>query len=223
MFAEIAPRYDFLNHALSLNTDRRWRRFVARKIGDVLSREGAIALDLCCGTADLSLELGARAPTLGIDFCRPMLAVGLGKIMQSERPVMLVEADALRTPVADASFDAVTIAFGLRNLESAEGGLREMHRVLKPGGRCAVLEFSQPEVPVLRSVFQFYFNRLLPRIGNALSGSKYAYRYLPDSVKSFPDQKELATLMRLVGFSNVRYYNLSGGIAALHLGDRTPA
>jgi demethylmenaquinone methyltransferase / 2-methoxy-6-polyprenyl-1,4-benzoquinol methylase len=220
MFADIAPRYDFLNHALSLNTDRRWRRFVIKKVADRLARPGARALDLCCGTADLSLELGAVANTLGIDFCHPMLKLGLRKVRAAALPIELVEGDALRVPIADGAFDVVTMAFGLRNLESVEGGLREIHRLLKRGGRAAVLEFSRPQVPVFRALFHLYFTRVLPRIGNAVSGSRFAYQYLPESVMEFPDQKRLATMMQTVGFSGVSYYNLFGGVAALHLGDK---
>ncbi len=220
MFEQIAPRYDLLNHTLSLNVDKRWRRFVVEKLADRLARPGARALDLCCGTADLSLELGRHAPTVGIDFCHPMLKIGLEKVRTRASAVELAEGDALRVPLADGGFDAVTMAFGLRNLESVEGGLREIHRLLKADGRAAVLEFSRPRVPVFRGLFQFYFNRILPLIGNAVSGSRFAYRYLPDSVREFPDQKTLAVIMRAVGFSNVRYYNLFGGVAAVHLGDK---
>lgn len=219
MFAEIAPRYDFLNHTLSLHVDKRWRRFVIRKLSDVL-QPGATALDLCCGTADLSLELGSRAPTFGLDFCHPMLRLGISKIRDTAWPVELIEGDALKVPFGDSLFDVVTIAFGLRNLDGFEAGLREIHRLLKPGGRAAVLEFSKPQFPVFRSLFQLYFTRLLPRIGNAVSGSSFAYRYLSDSVQSFPDQKGLAALMQAVGFSDVRYYNLFGGVACLHLGEK---
>ncbi|HEY7914576.1 MAG TPA: bifunctional demethylmenaquinone methyltransferase/2-methoxy-6-polyprenyl-1,4-benzoquinol methylase UbiE [Blastocatellia bacterium] len=220
MFAEIAPRYDFLNHALSFNVDKRWRRFVLKKVGERLRQSGARALDLCCGTADLSLELGGAAETIGLDFCHPMLKIGLEKVRRARLPVTLVEGDALRVPLPDDSFDVVTIAFGLRNLESIEGGLREIHRLLKTGGRAAVLEFSKPRVPVLKTAFGFYFSRILPRIGNAISGSSFAYQYLPESVESFPDQERLSNLMREVGFSNVRYYNLFGGVAAVHVGDK---
>jgi demethylmenaquinone methyltransferase/2-methoxy-6-polyprenyl-1,4-benzoquinol methylase len=220
MFSEIAPRYDLLNHALSLNIDRRWRRFVIKKVVQQLRRPGAIALDLCCGTADLSLELGAVAPTVGVDFCRPMLEVGRGKVKTARLPIDLVEGDALNVPIRDGSVDVVTVAFGLRNLESVEGGLKEMYRLLRPGGRAAVLEFSRPQIPVFCQLFQFYFTRILPRIGNVISGSDFAYQYLPDSVKRFPDQKTLASMMQSFGFSGVRYYNLFGGVAALHLGDK---
>lgn len=220
MFAEIAPRYDFLNHALSFNIDRRWRRFVIRKLGDALARPDAVALDLCCGTADLVVALGARIPTIGLDFCRPMLASGSDKLSDCICPVMLVESDALKVPALDETFDVVTIAFGLRNLESVEAGLTEIYRLLKRGGRAAVLEFSRPVIPVFRGLFNYYFTRILPRLGNAVSGSSFAYQYLPQSVQEFPNQESLAELMRGVGFSNVSYYNLSGGIAALHLGDK---
>jgi demethylmenaquinone methyltransferase / 2-methoxy-6-polyprenyl-1,4-benzoquinol methylase len=220
MFAEIAPRYDLLNHLLSLNIDKRWRRFVIRKVAERLRAPGSKALDLCCGTAELSMELGALAPTVGVDFCHPMLTLGQTKLQGGMLPVELVEGDALKCPMVDESFDVVSMAFGLRNLESIGDGLREVYRLLKPGGCAAVLEFSHPQIPVFRNLFHFYFTCVLPRIGNVVSGSSFAYRYLPESVLSFPDQKALADSMRAVGFSNVRYYNLAGGIAALHLGDR---
>jgi demethylmenaquinone methyltransferase / 2-methoxy-6-polyprenyl-1,4-benzoquinol methylase len=220
MFAEIAPRYDFLNRALSLSIDKRWRRVVIRKLADRLTTPGASALDLCCGTADLSLELGALAPTTGVDFCHPMLELGMKKVRRARLPIDLVEGDALNVPFSDSTFDVVTVAFGLRNVDGAEAGLREIHRLLKPGGRGAVLEFSRPKTPVFRNLFHFYFTRLLPRIGNAVSGSRFAYQYLPESVQAFPDQEELASLMEAVGFSDVRYYNLFGGVACLHLGNK---
>jgi demethylmenaquinone methyltransferase / 2-methoxy-6-polyprenyl-1,4-benzoquinol methylase len=223
MFAGIANRYDLLNHLLSGNTDKRWRRLVAKRLHEVLSTEGARALDVACGTGDLSLalarETGARV--VGTDFCRPMLEIAARKAranVSSEIP--FVEGDALKLPFAERSFDAVTIAFGLRNLSSIEAGLREMWRVLRPGGRAAVLECSKPVVPGFRALFQFYFTRVLPRIGGLLSGSRGAYEYLPDSVSRFPDQKRLAQVMREAGFVEVEYKNLTGGIAALHTGVR---
>ncbi|HEX8138684.1 MAG TPA: bifunctional demethylmenaquinone methyltransferase/2-methoxy-6-polyprenyl-1,4-benzoquinol methylase UbiE [Pyrinomonadaceae bacterium] len=222
MFAGIAARYDLLNHLLSGNIDRRWRRLVAKRLQPALGAEGAVALDVACGTGDLSLALatGTGARVIGTDFCRPMLEIAARKTERGARPIPYVEGDALRLPFADSSFDAVTIAFGLRNLSSVEGGLRELLRVLKPGGRCAVLEFSTPVVPGFRSLFRFYFTRVLPRIGGLVSGSRGAYEYLPDSVSRFPDQKRLAELMRGVGFERVEFVNLTGGIAALHLGSR---
>jgi demethylmenaquinone methyltransferase/2-methoxy-6-polyprenyl-1,4-benzoquinol methylase len=220
MFAEIAPRYDFLNHALSLNIDKRWRRLVIKRVVDLLQRPDALALDLCCGTADLSLELGALAQTFGVDFCHPMLQIGIKKVRRAALPIELIEGDALNVPFADSMFDVVTVAFGLRNVDEPESGLREIYRLLKPGGRCVVLEFSHPQLPVFRNLFHFYFTRLLPRIGKAVSGSSSAYQYLPDSVQAFPGQRELAALMQTVGFSDVRYYNLFCGVASLHRGDK---
>lgn len=221
MFAEIAPSYDRLNHLLSINIDRLWRRFTVSKLKDILARPDAVALDLCCGTADLTLELEKRARVIGCDFCHPMLVIGNEKVAAKQaRRAALVEGDALRLPFADASFDVVTIAFGLRNLESVEGGLAEILRVLKPGGRAAVLEFSRPSLPIFRQAFEFYFHNILPRIGSLVSGSDGAYHYLPASVRAFPDQKSLAEMMRKIGYLNVRYHNLTGGVAALHLGER---
>jgi demethylmenaquinone methyltransferase/2-methoxy-6-polyprenyl-1,4-benzoquinol methylase len=220
MFAQIAPTYDFLNHLLSLGIDRRWRRFTARKLAGVLTRPSALVLDLCCGTCDLSIELSRMTPTWSIDFCHPMLVIGRDKVRRSRAPVFIAEADALSAPFADNQFDAITIAFGLRNLASIVRGLEEMYRLLKPGGKVAILEFSRPVVPIFGRAFQFYFGHILTRIGNAVSGSGHAYSYLHDSVREFPDQESLRNLMVRVGFSNVAYYNLSGGIAALHIGEK---
>lgn len=221
MFSDIAPSYDRLNHLLSLNIDKIWRRFTVKKLMDVLQRPDSIALDLCCGTADLTLELEKHARVIGCDFCHPMLVIGNEKIAERQAGrATLAEGDALHLPFGDQSFDAVTNAFGLRNLESVETGLAEIHRVLKPGGRAAILEFSRPVVPVFRQAFEFYFHNILPRIGALISGSSVAYTYLPKSVSNFPDQKRLAEMMRSAGFVNVRYHNLSVGIAALHLGER---
>jgi demethylmenaquinone methyltransferase/2-methoxy-6-polyprenyl-1,4-benzoquinol methylase len=225
MFARIANRYDLLNHLLSGNTDKRWRRLVARRLREALDAQGAIALDVACGTGDLSLEIAraaAGARVVGTDFCRPMLEIAARKASTAAdvSEIPFVEGDALSLPFADESFNAVSIAFGLRNLASVEGGLSELRRVLKPGGRAAILEFSSPVVPGFRALFGFYFTRVLPRIGGLLSGSRAAYEYLPDSVSRFPDQRRLAQLMTETGFEEVEYQNLTGGIAALHLGTR---
>jgi demethylmenaquinone methyltransferase / 2-methoxy-6-polyprenyl-1,4-benzoquinol methylase len=222
MFAGIAARYDLLNHLLSGNTDRRWRQLVARRLSASLGANTR-TLDVACGTGDLALTLAASSETsvTGLDFCRPMLARAAQKARAQGRAALpFIEGDALKLPFADETFDVVTIAFGLRNLTSVEAGLREFRRVLRRGGRLAVLEFSRPVVPGFRALFQFYFTRVLPRIGGLVSGSRGAYEYLPDSVSRFPDQARLAELMREVGFEQVEYQNLTGGIAALHIGVR---
>ena len=224
MFAEIAPSYDWLNHVLSINIDKLWRRRTVRKLEDVLAKPDSIALDICCGTGDLTLELARKTRVIGCDFCHPMLLIGKGKASSqngsARKPLLLTEGDALRLPFSNEKFDAVTIAFGLRNLASVETGLAEIMRVMKPGGRAAILEFSQPVIPLLRGAFGFYFNHIRPRIGALVSGSTFAYQYLPDSVRNFPTQNRLAEMMRDAGFVNVEYDNLSGGIAALHVGER---
>ena len=221
MFAGIAARYDLLNHLLSGNVDRRWRRLVAEKLRPALDADSTV-LDVACGTGDLALVIaeacGARV--VGVDFCRPMLDIAARKSSEMSRTIPFVEGDALRLPFADEKFDAATIAFGLRNLSDVAGGLGELRRILKPGGRLVVLEFSRPVVPGFRALFQFYFSRVLPRVGGLVSGSRGAYEYLPDSVSKFPDQARLASLMKEVGFENVDYRNLTGGIAALHSGTR---
>jgi demethylmenaquinone methyltransferase/2-methoxy-6-polyprenyl-1,4-benzoquinol methylase len=221
MFSRIASRYDLLNHLLSANIDRRWRAKVVRLVRDNL-RDGARALDVACGTGDLSLALaaGSDAEVTGLDFCRPMLDLAARKSQGGAKEITYVEGDALSLPFADATFDVVTVAFGLRNLASVEGGLRELLRVTRAGGRVCVLEFSQPSVPGLRWLFGFYFTRVLPRVGGLLSGSRVAYEYLPDSVSRFPDQRRLAEMMRGVGFEGVGFENLTGGIAAIHTGTR---
>lgn len=223
MFAGIADRYDLLNHLLSGNTDKRWRRLVAKRLQQVIASDNACVLDVACGTGDLALVLSGRsdARIVAVDFCRPMLTIAARKARSATR-ISFLEGDALRLPFVDGSFDAATIAFGLRNLASVEDGLRELRRVLKPGGQVAVLEFSKPLVPGFRELFQFYFTHVLPRIGGFFSGSRGAYEYLPDSVSRFPDQKRLAEMMRQVGFEKVDYENLTGGIAALHVGTRMP-
>jgi demethylmenaquinone methyltransferase/2-methoxy-6-polyprenyl-1,4-benzoquinol methylase len=220
MFSGIAARYDLLNHVLSLNIDKRWRRLVKRELGSVVNDAQATVLDVACGTGDLSVELQRDSPArvIGTDFCRPMLAVAAEKNSELGLNIPYVEADAMRMPVADNTFDAATIAFGLRNLPNFENGLKELLRILKPGGKLVVLECSHPPIPVFRQAYEFYFNALLPRIGGIVSGSRSAYQYLPNSVSKFPDQRSLAALMEKAGFTNVRWQNLTGGIAALHSG-----
>jgi demethylmenaquinone methyltransferase/2-methoxy-6-polyprenyl-1,4-benzoquinol methylase len=225
MFAAIAHRYDFLNHFLSASIDKHWRKVAVAKVQEMLPKAtNPICVDLCAGTGDLALELHSRlqAPIVVSDFCHPMLTrsnekfrrLGIGSAMR------IVEADALDLPLADQAFDALTIGFGLRNLEDPIKGLREMFRILKPGGVLVILEFSKPVIPVLREAFGFYFRNILPRLGALVSGDGGAYEYLPNSVGKFPPQGELARMIQSVGFREVDYKNLTGGIAALHWGVR---
>lgn len=223
MFSGIARRYDLLNHVLSVNTDKRWRKLVREGLQPVLSDPSAVVLDVACGTGDLSLELQnhAQAAVIGTDFCGPMLEIAKRKSEEQRASIPFIEGDAMGLPFADESFDALTIAFGLRNLSNFRAGLEELHRVLKKGGRIAILEFSAPVVPGFRQLFRLYFTQILPRIGGAVSGSRGAYEYLPDSVSRFPEQKDLAQLMRATGFADVSYRNLTGGIAAIHSGTKS--
>jgi demethylmenaquinone methyltransferase / 2-methoxy-6-polyprenyl-1,4-benzoquinol methylase len=234
MFAAVAPRYDFLNHFLSLGLDLTWRGVAAKALRDVLSRPGSMAADLCCGTGDLALALQrlSAGTVIGADFCHPMLERAERKVLRlaqqgrgtgpagRQPALLLLGADTLRLPFPDGSLDLVTSAFGFRNLANYAMGLQEMFRVLKPGGAVVILEFSRVRWPVFGPVFRFYFARLLPRIGDWVSGVRGAYRYLHDSVTRFPDQKDLATMMRGAGFTRVHYRNLMGGVAALHVGKK---
>ncbi len=219
MFGRIAPRYDLLNHLLSMNIDRYWRARTVFRVAEILARPGAQVLDVCCGTGDLTLALNSRSPSarvFGSDFCHPMMQVAKGKTANSR----LFEANALQLPLAGASLDLVTIAFGFRNLTSYRGGLLELRRILKPGGTLAILEFSTPPNRLLAASYSFYSRKILPVIGGAISGSKDAYTYLPESVRKFPDADGLANQMREAGFVNVRFERMTFGIVALHLGDR---
>lgn len=222
MFASIAGRYDLLNHLLSGNIDKGWRLAVTTALGATLSNRQARILDVACGTGDLSLTLSehGQASIVGVDFCRPMLEIATGKVTRRGSQIPFIEGDALSLPFTDHSFDATTIAFGLRNLTSVESGFKELLRVLKPGGKLAVLEFSRPEKTVVRTLFGVYFAKVLPFLGGLISGSRSAYEYLPESVSRFPDQTELASIMREAGFIEVGFKNLTGGIAALHVGTR---
>jgi demethylmenaquinone methyltransferase/2-methoxy-6-polyprenyl-1,4-benzoquinol methylase len=222
MFGRVAPRYDLANHLLSFNIDRFWRVRTVRRVRPVLDRPDARVLDICCGTGDLLLaEAGAMRSSrtaLGSDFCHPMLVGARDKIARRGARAVLFEADALQLPLRDASVDLVSVAFGFRNLANYEAGLREMRRVLAPGGMAAILEFSQPPNPAFRALYNFYSRRILPWIGGAISGSRDAYQYLPESVRKFPSAAELGSQMSTAGFREVRYEYLTGGIVALHVG-----
>jgi len=223
MFGRVAHRYDLANHLLSFNFDRRWRAHTERRVRPILQRPDARVLDICCGTGDLLLTMAKRgrassSPFFGSDFCHPMLIAAREKIARRRSRAGLFESDALLLPLRDSSLDLVAVAFGFRNLANYASGLSEMHRVLRPGGQAAILEFSQPPNAAFAALYRFYSRRILPRIGGALSGSREAYAYLPESVRKFPPPDELAEAMRRAGFHRVSYEYLTGGIVALHLG-----
>ncbi|MDK2970913.1 MAG: demethylmenaquinone methyltransferase / 2-methoxy-6-polyprenyl,4-benzoquinol methylase [Candidatus Sumerlaeota bacterium] len=216
MFGAIAPVYDALNHVFSLNIDKIWRRFAVRSALKPTDRH---ILDVACGTGDLTEALRqAASPSalvLGSDFCEPMLRRAARK-----GPGPYVLGDGLHLPFPDGSFDLVTIGFGLRNMENYRDGLSEMRRVLKPGGRLAVLDFTTPRNILVRTAYLLYFQHFLPAIGRLVSGSD-AYRYLSRSVLEWPDPRELARDMKRCGFARVRHAELSFGIAVLHIAEVT--
>jgi len=222
IFSEIAPRYDLLNRLLSLGIDRRWRRVALQALGWQRRPEGAY-LDLCAGTLDVGAALsklqGFRGHILGADFAEPMLRAGVGKA--SPATLAPVVADAVELPLRDNSCDGAIVAFGIRNVASLDAGLREVHRVLAPGARFVILEFSTPSVAAVRAFYLFYFHRILPLIGSVISGHPTAYTYLPKSVANFPETEALAARMRAAGFSSVGYRTLTFGIAALHTGEKS--
>jgi len=220
MFASIANRYDFLNHFLSANTDRRWRRICAREVGKYLSRPCPRVLDVGCGTADLALGFANLGPVVGCDFCHPMLKIGVAKTLLAAPfyPVSLLAGDALALPFSDASFDAVVSAFVLRNLVDIPGGLVEMRRVLRPGGVLGILDFGLPAAPLWGRLYRIYFTRILPGLGQLISGVKGPYRYLPESVQTFPPPQTIQDLIKRAGFDEAEHRLLTAGIAILFLG-----
>jgi len=218
MFTAIAPRYDFLNHLLSANVDKLWWRRVAKTFAAILSRPEARVLDLCCGTGDLSFAIRRRGPDAritGADFSHAMLKLAVAKTEDGKR-ISWIEADALQLPFADESFDLVTSAFGFRNLADYDAGLREIRRVLRPGGECGILEFGEPR-GMFGRLYRFYFRRVLPRIGGLISGTS-AYSYLPASVERFPSPPEMLARMEAAGFPEPCWTPYTFGIAGLFRG-----
>jgi demethylmenaquinone methyltransferase/2-methoxy-6-polyprenyl-1,4-benzoquinol methylase len=220
MFGRIAPRYDLLNHLLSFNLDKRWRARTVARVAEILDRPDSQVLDLCCGTGDLALALESRGkrPILASDFCHPMLVEAHRKINVRGFRTPVLEADALALPLAAASLDLITVAFGFRNLANYQRGLEEMLRVLKPGGTAAILEFSQPSNRTFSALYGFFSTSVLPRIGGMISGSRDAYAYLPESIRKFPGAEQLAQDMLRTGFSRVEFERMTGGAVALHIG-----
>jgi demethylmenaquinone methyltransferase/2-methoxy-6-polyprenyl-1,4-benzoquinol methylase len=227
MFAAIAHRYDFLNHLLSLNIDRSWRRFTTRVVPP---RPGEPVLDCCTGTADLALAYDraaeGRCPIIGTDFCRELLQIGQRKLVRAncEGRLQLIEADTQRLPLPSNTFAIVSVAFGLRNVASTQCGLDEMIRVARPGGVVAILEFSRPEHAVLGRLYHAFFRHVLPRIGQSVAPNSYeAYSYLPSSVLEFPEGEQMLGLLRERGLTDTRQYRLTGGVATLYTGVKPDA
>ncbi|CAG0937131.1 demethylmenaquinone methyltransferase / 2-methoxy-6-polyprenyl-1,4-benzoquinol methylase [Thermoflexales bacterium] len=223
MFSDIAPRYDFLNRLLSFGIDRRWRRIA---VECTRWTEGGKILDVATGTGDVALEIARQTPDsvsiVGIDFSEGMVALGREKVAQSPyaRRITLEIAPCEAIPFPDNTFDSVTIAFGIRNVVDRRQGLSEMLRILKPGGRAVILEFSTPRSQLFKRIYYFYFLRVLPAIGGLFSRFS-AYKYLPDSVLEFPSQEEFKSLMTTVGFRATAHRDLTFGIATIYTGDKT--
>ena len=220
MFNSIAPRYDLLNHILSMNIDRLWWWRTARRFRSILAKPEASILDICCGTGDMTLALLQRRPRearpiLAADFSHAMLVRGAAKFQK--RNAIAIEADALHLPLPANSLNLITTAFGFRNLANYEAGLREFHRVLASGGELGILDFSEPG-GVVGKLYAFYFRRILPAIGARLSGMGSAYAYLPASVERFPPPRDMLDLMRSVGFAQASWTPYSFGIAGLYRG-----
>lgn len=225
MFGEIAPRYDLLNHLLSMNVDRYWRW---RTVRIAPPESDAPILDVCTGTGDLAFAYfkrsRGRVPVVAADFCAEMVAIGETKKQRhrANGQVVFAEADTQQLPFNDNHFQLVTVAFGLRNVSDTDEGLREMTRVCQPGGRIAILEFSLPTRQPIKALYGWYFRSVLPRIGQLLARNKQsAYSYLPESVGEFPQGDALANRMRAAGMSEVRYYPFTFGIATLYVGVKT--
>jgi len=219
IFSQIAPRYDLLNHLLSFNIDKAWRRRAIASLNWERAPKGTY-IDLCAGTLDVSAELAARpgfsGRVIGADFAEPMLRAGAGK--SSPDVVSPVVADALDLPLADGTASGAIVAFGIRNVTKLDAALGEIYRVLEPGARFVILEFTTPRSAIVRAGYHAYFHHILPQIGALVSGHRTAYAYLPRSVANFPIEEDLAARFRHAGFADVQWRTLTLGVAAIHLG-----
>ena len=221
MFGAIAGRYDFLNHFLSANLDRSWRQACVREVAKRLPSGIPRIVDVGSGTADLSLAFSRLGPVMGCDFCQPMLSIGAAKVCRKKGyPISLLAGDALALPFFSETFNVAVSAFVLRNLSDMNQGLREMHRVLRPGGVLGILDFGMPQNSMMAALYRFYFQKILPKLGNLLSGVEGPYGYLPNSVASFPPAGELKRMIESVGFRDVQSRLMTGGIAVLLIGNR---
>ena len=226
MFRQIAPRYDLMNHVLSMNVDRYWRWRAVRRLK---MEAGKPILDTCTGTGDLALAIAKKAPenveVMGSDFCHAMLEIARDKRGENEptADIGFLEADSQELPFGDNQFQCVTVAFGLRNVADTDRGLAEMTRVCSPGGQVMVLEFSSPRLFGLRQIYGYYFRNVLPRIGQLFAkNDRSAYKYLPESVGQFPDGQELCDRMTAAGLTNVRYTPMTFGVATIYEGFKPP-
>jgi demethylmenaquinone methyltransferase/2-methoxy-6-polyprenyl-1,4-benzoquinol methylase len=225
MFTSIAPRYDLLNHVLSFNVDRVWWRRTARTFSHILTRSDARVLDLCCGTGDMAFALRRKAGksparVVGADFSHAMLQRANTKFQTMPTPPGWVEADALSLPFPAAHFDLVTSAFGFRNLADYDAGLREILRVLRPGGEAGILDFGEPS-GVMGAIYRIYFKQILPRVGTLISGIRGPYAYLPASVGRFPAPQEMIARMKRAGFAEAAWTPYTFGIAGLYRGKKS--
>ncbi|GAW91887.1 demethylmenaquinone methyltransferase [Calderihabitans maritimus] len=223
LFSSIAHRYDLLNTLLSFNRDRYWRYFAVKQTG---LRPGGKGLDVCCGTGKLAIEqakvVGPAGKVVGLDFCENMLEVGKKNVARTPyRDIIeFVQGNAIDLPFPDNTFDCATIGFALRNVPDIEKTISEMMRVVRPGGKVVSLELAKPSLPVFKQLYYFYFNRLVPFLGRLGVGLEGPYSYLPNSLKSFPHQEEIRQLFAGVGLEDARYYELTGGIVAVHVGTK---
>jgi len=222
VFERIAPKYDFMNDLLSFRRHKAWRRFALKKMN---IQDGQTALDLCCGTCDWTIALAERnggARVVGLDFSEQMLKYGRHKVEHKGllNQITLVQGNAMELPFSDDAFDYITIGFGLRNLPDYQQALREMYRVVRPGGRVVCLELSKPVWQPFKAIYYLYLKGILPTLGKLFAKSYRQYRWLPESLAMFPDHRELKHIFEEAGFSEVEAYPLTGGIAALHIGTK---